>query len=39
MKLLDINRLTKCSRESDFMTREIVKKSVVLGILVLCFGA
>jgi hypothetical protein len=38
MNLPDIKTLSRSSRESDFMTREVVKKSVVLGMLVLCLA-
>ena len=38
MNLLDINTLTRILKESDFMARKSVKKSLVLGMLFLCFG-
>jgi hypothetical protein len=38
MNLPDIITLTRSSKELDFMTREVVKKSVIVGMLVLCLG-
>jgi hypothetical protein len=38
MNLPDIITFIRSSKEFDFMTREVVKKSVVVGMLVLCLG-